>query len=699
MKYLNSSFCLDVTVKLYMVPTLLKLFCPQGRLTRNNHFAEWLAIGVIAFVYILLFSFLHRIFGWISVSFSWSFIGLSIWFWGLRGGVPTAVAGYFLNVVLLRSIGGSLLGWPLGFVLSVSVAAILGRMRDLGILLQSQLSELEKTEEDLRNAQDELELRVAQRTASLKAANEKLQREVIKRKKSAERLKESEERFRILFEHAPDPFYINTLDGTFVDGNHAAEKILGYEREELIGKNFLDIGVLSEQDLHRAALLLAKNQKGEPTGPEDFKLYGKGGMQAYAEISTHPVAIGGEKLVIGIARDISDRRKAEEEASKLKSQLLQAQKMEAIGTLAGGIAHDFNNILSAVIGYSEMALDKDSANDYLQDDIREVLSAGHRAKDLVKQILTFSRQAEQEVQPVQVKLIAREVIKLLKASLPATIEIRQDLVSDKAVLADPTQIHQVLMNLCTNAGYAMQKKGGILEIRLTDSPIDADFFANHPDIEHGSYMRLTVSDTGPGISTHTIERIFEPYFTTKLKGEGTGLGLAVVHGIVKDHGGTISVNSKPGNGTTFDVYLPIIEKKAGTQTGTDKPLPSGDEHILFVDDEKPLVDLGKRMLEKCGYEVTARTGSVEALELFKARADKFDLVITDLTMPNMTGKELAKAVLQVRPQIPVILCTGFSEVITAESARALGIRAYLMKPLTMRDLAGTVREVLDVNRK
>jgi len=647
-------------------------------------------------LYVLLFPFLYRIFGWIGVSFSWSFIGMAVWFWGVRGGVLTAVFGYLLNVVLLKSSGGLLLGGPLGFILSISAAAILGRMRDLRIQLHSEFYEREKTEVDLRHRQDELENRVAERTVSLKALNQKLLNEVAKRKQSAERLKESEERFRILYEHAPDPFYINTLDGTFVDGNRAAEKMLGYKREDLIGKNLLDIGALSEADLHRAAVLLQKNQNGAPTGPDEFKLFGKNGLPAYAEISTHPVTIGGEKLVIGIARDISDRKQAEAEATRLKTQLLQAQKMEAIGTLAGGIAHDFNNILSAVIGYSEMALSKATAGDELQDDIREILSAGHRAKNLVKQILTFSRRTEQEAQPVQVKLIASEVVKLLKASLPATIEIRQMLASDKAVLADPTQIHQVLMNLCTNAGYAMRKTGGTLGVRLTDVRVEPEFIDEHPELEPGPYLKLTISDTGQGMSAHIMERIFEPYFTTRLKGGGTGLGLAVVHGIVKDHGGTISVSSKPGRGTSFRVYLPVIERKARPEIRTDVSLRFGNEHVLFVDDEKPLVDLGRQMLEKCGYKVTARTSSVEAFELFKNQADKFHLVITDLTMPNMTGKELAKAVLRVRPEIPIILCTGFSEMISPESAKAFGIRSYLMKPVTISDLAGTVREVLDI---
>jgi signal transduction histidine kinase/CheY-like chemotaxis protein len=389
-------------------------------------------------------------------------------------------------------------------------------------------------------------------------------------------------------------------------------------------------------------------------------------------------------------------KQAEEQEKKLETQLRQAQKMEAIGTLAGGIAHDFNNILSAVIGYTELALINIPKESSLQNHLQQVLKAGSRAKDLVKQILTFSRQAEQEVGPFQIKLIAKEALKLLRASLPTTIEIRQDIQSDSTVLADPTQIHQVLMNLCTNAGYAMQETGGTLEVSLTNVELDSHFTGRHSDMAPGPHLRLTVSDTGHGMTPDVLERIFDPFFTTKGPGEGTGMGLSVVHGIVKSFGGTITVYSEPGKGSTFHVYLPIAEDlKDEGETEVIEPLPTGNERILLIDDEQPLVDIGKQMLERLGYEVITRTSSIEALELFRAQPDRFDLVITDMTMPNMTGDKLAMEIMKIRPDVPVILCTGFSPAITEEEANAWGIQALLEKPLLRHDLAKTIRQVLD----
>ncbi len=389
------------------------------------------------------------------------------------------------------------------------------------------------------------------------------------------------------------------------------------------------------------------------------------------------------------------RKRAEEEKKKLEAQLLQAQKIQAIGTLAGGIAHDFNNILYALMVYADLALDDAPEGSLLRSNLQEVIKAGDRAKNLVEQILTFSRQTEHELRPVQIKLIARESLKLLRASLPTTIEMRQNIQSDSMALADPIRVHRVLMNLCTNAAHAMREEGGTLEVSLADVEFGSDFAARHPDITPGPHLRLTVSDTGHGMTFDVGERIFDPFFTTKGPDEGAGMGLSVVHGIVKGLGGTITVYSEVGKGSTFQVYLPLVEDELKPETETGKPPTSGDEHILFIDDEQVLANMGKQMLERLGYEVVSRPSSIEALELFRAQPDRFDLVITDMTMPGMTGKKLAEELMKIRPDIPIILCTGYSKDISEEQAKEMGIKAFAMKPLARRDLADTIRKVLD----
>jgi PAS domain S-box-containing protein len=399
--------------------------------------------------------------------------------------------------------------------------------------------------------------------------------------------------------------------------------------------------------------------------------------------------------LFGTAQDITERRQGQEERDKLRSQLHEAQKMEAIGTLAGGIAHDFNNILSAIMGYTHLSLESAPKGSSLQTDLKQVLCATTRATELVKQILTFSRQTEKEVQPVQVELIVREGLKLLRASLPTTIEISRDIQSNSLVMADPSQIHQVLMNLCVNAGHAMEEKGGVLGVYLTDVDLDAEFAVRHPGMTPGPYVKLTVSDTGHGMDRSTMDRIFEPYFTTKAEGKGTGLGLSVVHGIVKSCGGTITVDSEPGKGTTFCVYLPANETEPLPEVDVEEVLPRGTERILFVDDEPTLATLGGKLLEDLGYRVATRTSSLEALEAFRALPDEFDLVITDMTMPSMTGDRLAVELRRIRPHVPVILCTGFSTKMT--KLKALSIQGLLMKPLLKAELAKAIRKALDGN--
>jgi PAS domain S-box-containing protein len=380
---------------------------------------------------------------------------------------------------------------------------------------------------------------------------------------------------------------------------------------------------------------------------------------------------------------------------KLEKQLRQAQKMEAIGTLAGGIAHDFNNILSAIVGYTQLAASVIPQGSPTSQYLKQVLTAANRATDLVKQILTFSRQTELEQKPIRISSILKEALKLLRPSLPSTIEIRQQIHSPiDPILADPSQIHQILMNLCTNAAHAMREKGGVLSVALTMVELDTATASRHEGVKPGPYVRLTVSDTGYGMDAVTMERIFDPFFTTKGLEGGTGMGLSVVHGIVKNHGGMITVFSEPGVGTTFNVFFPRIETRIEEEIAVPLPLPTGKERILFVDDEEMLVTVAQQLLTRMGYEVTAITSSTDALHLFKDQPDRFDLVITDQTMPKMTGTQLAKELLAIRPDLPIILSTGFSEMITPDRAKAAGIREFVLKPVTQRDLAECIRRVL-----
>jgi len=373
----------------------------------------------------------------------------------------------------------------------------------------------------------------------------------------------------------------------------------------------------------------------------------------------------------------------------------QGQKIQAIGTLAGGIAHDFNNMLTAILGYTELASDDVPRDSITWRNLQRVLTAGARARELVQQLLAFSRQNTIQLQPVELPLLVREMLSLLRASLPSTIEIRQHIETDVGiVMAAPTQIHQVLLNLCTNAEHAMRPTGGVLEVRLEAVEVDAVFAAAHPELKPGPHVRLTVYDTGHGMPPEVLERIYEPFFTTKGVGEGTGMGLSVAHGIVASHGGTMTVVSAPGKSTTFAIYLPCSAGPAVRPASVAESIPRGHEHILFVDDEAILVNLGQELLTRLGYTVTGHTSGVEALHAFRAAPQQFDLVITDQTMPTMTGEALVRALRDIRLDLPIVLCTGFSYAMTKDKAAALGIDAFLLKPLVAHDLGRTIRQVL-----
>jgi len=404
--------------------------------------------------------------------------------------------------------------------------------------------------------------------------------------------------------------------------------------------------------------------------------------------------------LIGVNSDITWRKQAEEERMKLEKQLFEAQKMEAVGTLAGGIAHDFNNILAAIMGYAELVLETKAENLRTRN-IQRLLMAAGRAKDLINQILAFSRHTDHDQKPLDLRIIIKEEIKLLRATMPANIEIRQNIPGAPfTVLADVTQMHQVIMNLCTNAAYAMGQKGGVLEIGLTRENIVEDSPEDLLHLNPGAYIRLSISDTGPGIPPDIVDRIFEPFFTTKKIGEGTGLGLSVVYGIIKHHHGGIRVCSRFQQGAVFHIYLPCIEEAAEKGDVSDKDLiPHGRERILFVDDEKDLTDLARAILTRLGYRVTTCEDSRQALDLFKTDPDGFDLIITDMTMPHMSGSDLAQEVIRLRPQQSIILCTGYSSYIDAEKASQIGIKTFLSKPITKRDLAIAVRKTLDNGTK
>jgi PAS domain S-box-containing protein len=401
-------------------------------------------------------------------------------------------------------------------------------------------------------------------------------------------------------------------------------------------------------------------------------------------------------LLMDSAWKVIDSMRSEEEKQKLAAQLLQAQKMEAIGTLAGGIAHDFNNILGAILGYAEIAGDSIPPESVAVGYLDKVMEASYRAAGLVKQILAFSRQAETEQVPLQPAVIVKEAIKILRPSLPSTITIKQQTAAvTKSIVADPTQVHQILMNLCTNAFHAMEVSGGTLEIILQDCELSTDDVRNHPGVEPGGFVMLSVGDTGTGIPFEIREKIFDPYFTTKEVGKGTGMGLAIVHGIVNKYGGFITCESTSGKGTVFRVFFPAVEAEDSTVTNPVKTIAHGREHILFVDDEHLLVELGTVMLNRLGYEVTARTNSLEALATFQSSPEQFDAVITDQTMPNMTGMDLALRILKIRPDIPIILCTGFSNLVDEEQAKKCGIKGFAMKPLTKKEVSAILRTVLD----
>jgi PAS domain S-box-containing protein len=542
------------------------------------------------------------------------------------------------------------------------------------------------------NCKDGSKIEILFRPVSLYAEDQLVMYEdITERKRAEEALRDSEERYRLLFNKANDAVFVHQpSEGgkprNFIEVNDVACKMYGYTREELLELSPLDLVISGQEEEARTWVRKLLSDK-----YIFFEIVHKtkDGKEIPVEINAHLFDYKSRPTILSIARDITERKRTE-------TRLQQSQKMEAIGTLAGGIAHDFNNILSPLLGYAELLKYDLSDDSPFRGSVDEILRASLRARDLVQQILAFSRQTEDELKPIKIQPDVEEAIKLLRSSLPKTIEMEQDIDSNcGAIFADPTQIHQIVMNLATNAYHAMKDSGGSLKVTLKPFQIKPDQ-SELIGLMPGTYVCLTVSDTGVGIEKDILDKIFNPYFTTKEKGKGTGLGLSVVHGIVKSYDGNIHITSEPGKGTEVHVYLPIIEFKVEENThGSIESIHGGTEKILLVDDEEAIVRMEQQMLEQLGYKVITRTGSVDALEAFKANHDRYDLIVTDMTMPNMTGIQLAQEIKKIRPEIPVIISTGFSDQIDDEKCKAMGFQGYVMKPLVRKYFAGIIREVLD----
>ncbi len=555
------------------------------------------------------------------------------------------------------------------------------------LVIIHDITQRKHTEEKLDGYREHLEKMVVERTAELTRKNEQLQMEIAERQQAEEKMTAAQKEWDRTFDAIDDIVTLQDKSMRITRVNDATCRILEKTTDELIGKHCYEVFRGESTPCPDCPEHIAAQTNKSFSSEVHHPKLGKSFLVTATPITDDS---GKSTGIAHFAKDITEQK-------RLEAQLLQGQKMEAIGTLAGGIAHDFNNILSAVLGYTELAMLDLPPDHTVYDKLAEVNRAGQRAKDLVAQILAFSRHSEARREPLEVRLIIKEALKLMRASLPSTIDIQQRICSTPAwVLADPVQVHQVLMNLCTNASHAMQENGGVLQVDLDIHDVDMALAKQHPDLNPGPYVCLVISDSGHGMENEVRERAFEPFFTTKDPGEGTGMGLAVVHGIVKNHNGAVLVESEPGKGSTFRLFFPhFTEIEKAEPVAPKGGLPRGNERVLFVDDEPAIVDLGRELLQYLGYDAVALTDSQEALKMFLADPTAFDLLITDLTMPQVTGAELATQALAVRPDLPIIMCTGYSEIISEEQAKAIGIREYVLKPLVAQKLAEVVRSALD----
>ncbi len=500
----------------------------------------------------------------------------------------------------------------------------------------------------------------------------------------------SETRYRKIFESIQDVYFEINRRGSILEISPSVEKIAGYTRNDLLGRPSHHFYRKITGDIFE--MLYAQ----QSIFDHELEIRHKDGHTIACAVTAQIINDEGENKISGILRDITERKKSEQEKANYEARLRQIQRMEAMGTLAGGIAHDFNNILTALLGYTELALDEIESPMTATSHLNAVLTAGERARGLVQQILTFSRQVKSEPQPIRAHLIIKEALKLLRSSIPANIEIEQAINPESGtILADPTMLHQIVMNLCTNAYQAMEQTGGLMRVSLKKRFIDESESKLIPEIESGSYLELKVSDSGSGIDQKIIGHIFEPFFTTKRKAGGTGLGLSTVHGIVSSLGGALQVASEAGKGSDFTVLLPLIEESLDIQPPLPEPIPRGQgQHILLVDDELAILSIGKQMLSKLGYSVQTSAQPSEALHHFASAPHSFDLVITDQAMPKMTGHQLADAISKIRPDIPIIMASGFSCNISNEWSEN-GIDIFIEKPFRKETIGLAVNKLLN----
>ncbi|MCF8028284.1 MAG: PAS domain S-box protein [Desulfobacteraceae bacterium] len=517
--------------------------------------------------------------------------------------------------------------------------------------------------------------------------------DITERKKAEEALRQSEEKYRVVVENAKEAIFV-IQDGVLKFANKTT-KFTGYSIEELSSRQFVEF--IHPADRAKVRENYLKRLEGQSVPDYEYRIIDRSGDVKWVELKAVTIQWEGRPATLNFLSDISQQKATEEERQKLERRLRQSQKIEALGTLTGGVAHDFNNILSIIMGYTELVQSEIPKDHPAAKSLHQISAAGLRAKDVVRQLLTFNRKGGEEKCGQDISLVVREGLRMMRSTIASYIEIREDISRDlPQIWANPTQIHQLIINLCKNAADAMADKGGTLRVSLSTQTLSQTIVAFGYDLGPGDYVKLTVFDTGHGISGDTLERIFDPYFTTKEVDKGTGLGLSVVLGIVRDLGGGIRVESQNGSGSCFEVYFPALQEAAPSPAPErSSDLPGGNERILLIDDEHAVIQLNETRLQRLGYSVECRRDPVAALQAFAAAPNRFDLVITDMTMPGMTGDVLAREILKIRTGMKIILCTGYSEKISEDSARELGIARYMEKPVSFTDLAAALRDLLD----